>query len=144
MRDFLKNLDLARRQFFRRPLFAATVVATLAIGIGLNTAVFSAIDAMLLRPLPGVRTPGELVQLYRSYPGDRFGSLAVPDIYDLRERTPDVLQGLAGWTFANISMTVGGEPRILMGNLSGSRIAAQLPRLRTPVRRQLTTADGGR
>ena len=117
MRDFLKDLALARRQFFRRPLFAATVVATLAIGIGLNTAVFSAIDAMLLRPLPGVRNPGELVQLYRSYPGDRFGSLAVPDIYDLRERTPDVLQGLAGWTFANISMTVGGEPRILMGSL---------------------------
>lgn len=117
MRDFLKDLALARRQFFRRPLFASTVVATLAIGIGLNTAVFSAIDAMLLRPLPGVRNPGELVQLYRSYPGDRFGSLAVPDIYDLRERTPDVLQGLAGWTFANISVTVGGEPRILMGSL---------------------------
>lgn len=117
MRDVLNDLSLARRQFLRRPLFSATVVATLALGIGLNTAVFSAIDAMLLRPLPGVRSPHELVQLYRAYPGDRFGSLAVPDVYDLRDRTTEVLQGLAGWTFANISMTVNGEPRILMGNL---------------------------
>lgn len=37
MSDFLKDLSLARRQFFRRPLFTATVVATLAIGIALNT-----------------------------------------------------------------------------------------------------------
>ncbi len=111
------DLRYALRQFRRRKLFSALVVATLALGIGLNVAVFSAVEAMLLRPLPGVQDSDGLVQLYRQYPGEKFGSLAIPDVFDLRERTGDVFNGLTGWTFATVSLTANGEPRALSGHL---------------------------
>ena len=48
----LRNLRLAVRSLVKAPAFSATVILTLALGIGANSAVFSAIDAVLLRPLP--------------------------------------------------------------------------------------------
>ena len=56
--------------------------------IGLNTAVFAAVDAMLLRPLAGVRDAESLVQLYRTAPGgEQFNSNSIPHYVDLRDRT---------------------------------------------------------
>ena len=82
----IRDLRLAWRMFIKNPGFTAIVVITLALGIGLNTAVFSAVDALLLRPLPGVRAPNEIVQLYRSWPGDmKYGSNSVPHYLSLRE-----------------------------------------------------------
>jgi predicted permease len=52
LEDLRRDLFLAVRGLARRPTFTATVVATLALGIGANTAVFSVVDAVLLRPLP--------------------------------------------------------------------------------------------
>ena len=74
-----QDFRFARRMFVKKPLFTAIVVLTLAIGIGLNTAVFSAVEAMLLRPLPGVSAPEELVQLYETAPGgERFNKVSFP------------------------------------------------------------------
>ncbi len=55
MSSLANDFRLAVRLLGKSPLFTTIVVATLALAIGLNTAVFSAIDALLLRPLPGVR-----------------------------------------------------------------------------------------
>ncbi|MCL4819146.1 MAG: ABC transporter permease [Vicinamibacteria bacterium] len=112
-----RDLGYAVRSFRRRPAFSAAVVATLALGLGLNTAVFAVVEALLWRPLPGVQAPSGLVQLYRAYPGERFGSLAVPDVLDLRERGGGFLEGVAGWTFATVSLTSQGEPRRVQGHL---------------------------
>jgi predicted permease len=117
MNRLQQDLTYALRQLRSRKLFGVMVIATLAIGIGLNAAVFSAVDALLLRPLPGVARSNDLVQLYRAFPGETFGSLSVPDIFDLRERTGDVFEGLAAWTFATVSMTSNGEPRVVAGHL---------------------------
>ena len=57
-----RNLRHAARSLGRTPGFALTVVATLALGIGANTAVFGALDAVLLRPLP-FPDAGRLVRL---------------------------------------------------------------------------------
>lgn len=117
MNQFKLDLVYAVRQLRRRKVWSAMVIATLAVGIGLNTAVFSAVEAMLLRPLPAVEDSGRLVQLYRTYPGEKFGSLAVPDVFDLRDRTRDIFDGLTSWTFATLSLSANGEPRVVMGHL---------------------------
>ena len=66
MHTLVDDLRYAVRLFLKNPVFSGIVVFTLALGIGLNTAVFSVIDGLLLRPLPGTRAPNELVQLYRT------------------------------------------------------------------------------
>ena len=66
MKFLMNDLRFAFRMLLKNPGFTAVAVLTLALGIGLNTAVFSAIEAMLLRPLPGVRESDQLVQLYRT------------------------------------------------------------------------------
>ncbi len=63
--DFGRDLRYAVRAPLRTPTFTATVVATLALGIGANAAVFSAIDAVLLRDAP-VADPDRLVSVYTS------------------------------------------------------------------------------
>ena len=60
MHTLLEDLRYAVRLLVKNPVFTGVVVVTLALGIGLNTAVFSVIDGLLLRPLPGTRAPDEL------------------------------------------------------------------------------------
>ena len=118
MASLVLDLRFAVRMFVKNPFFTAMVVFTLAVGIGLNTAVFSAIDAMLLRPLPGVSAPREIVQLYRTYPGGmQFGSNSIPHFNDLRDRTSDVFSGVALWTFANLSIKPGERPQRIFGQM---------------------------
>lgn len=112
-----RNVRLAARVLWKRPVFAAVVVLTLAIGIGLNTAVFSVVHALLLRPLPGVEAPDRLVQVYRTFPGDDFGSLSIPDAYDIRDRASTSFSGLAAWTFATVSLSTSDRPITAMGQL---------------------------
>jgi putative ABC transport system permease protein len=112
MSRLLNDLRLARRLLVKSPLFTTIVVVTLALGIGLNTAVFSAIDALLLRPLPGVRDAGELVQLYRSYrDGMAYGSNSIPHVTELRNRSKEAFAGVAGWTFVPLNISTSGRPQ---------------------------------
>src|SRR5437879_457498 len=60
--DFAQDVRYAARGLVRRPAFTAVAVLTLAIGIGATTAIFSAVDVLLLRPLPFAR-PNELMKL---------------------------------------------------------------------------------
>src|SRR5215207_757796 len=116
MSTFLADLRYAVRVLRKKPGFTAIAVLTLALGIGLNTAVFSAIEALTLRPLPGVRNEGQLVQLYRTYPGGfDYGSNSVPHYLDVRERATDVFSGVTAWTFAPLSVSSGGQTQRLMG-----------------------------
>jgi predicted permease len=116
------DLRFATRMVLKSPLFTVIVVVTLALGIGLNTAVFSVIDALLLRPLPGVRAPNELVQLYRTYPGDdRFGSNSFPHYRDVRQRSSDVYAGTAAWRFTTMSVSASDRPaRVFGSNVSAN------------------------
>lgn len=65
----LQDIRYAFRGMARAPGFTLTVIAVLALGIGANTAIFSLLDTLMLRPLP-VRAPGELVEFLSVYPGD--------------------------------------------------------------------------
>ena len=65
----------AIRTTLRRPAFATLVVATLGLGIGANTAMFSIVDSVLIEPLPYER-PEELVYLYGSFKGGDEASIS--------------------------------------------------------------------
>ncbi len=107
-----QDLRFALRMFIKSPLFTTVVVLTLAFGIGLNTAVFAAVDAMLLRPLAGVRDAESLVQLYRTAPGgEQFNSNSIPHYVDLRDRTKGVFSGVALWSFQFVNITADGPPQ---------------------------------
>lgn len=114
----IRDLRLAWRLFIKNPGFTAIVVTTLALGIGLNSAVFSAVDALLLRPLPGVRSPNEIVQLYRSWPGDmKYGSSSVPHYLSIRERATDIFSDVAIWDFESLSVSTANRPQRAFGQM---------------------------
>jgi predicted permease len=111
------DLRFAGRMLVKSPLFTGIVVATLALGIGLNAAVFSMVDALLLRPLPGVSRADELVQLYRTYPGMTYGSNSIPHFWDVRARSQDVFSGVAAWSFTTMSVTAADRPTRILGQM---------------------------
>lgn len=71
MRTLLADVRYAGRVLLRTPSFALAVIAVLALGIGANTAIFSIVNAVLLRPLP-YPDPGRIVRLYHVPPQDTF------------------------------------------------------------------------
>ncbi len=114
----LQRLPATIRSLVRRPVFTVAALVTLALGIGLNSAVYSAVYALLLRPLPGVEKPDRLVQLYRSYPGDfQYGSNSIPHWRDVRAESKDVFSGVALWSFVTVNMATQGGVELGMGQM---------------------------
>src|SRR4030095_17262431 len=116
MRPLLDDLRYAVRLLVKNPVFTGVVVLTLALGIGLNTAVFSVIDGLLLRPLPGTRDPDQLVQLYRTYRGGvKYGSNSIPHYVDIRDRSGDTFSGVSLWDFQGMNVAFGGRTEQVLG-----------------------------
>jgi macrolide transport system ATP-binding/permease protein len=120
MRTILDDIRYALRVLVKNPMFTGVVVLTLALGIGLNTAVFSVIDGLLLRPLPGTRAPNELVQLYRTYRGEQFGSNSVQHYLDVRERSGNTFSGVTLWGFETMNLATGGRNERVLGVMASA------------------------
>ena len=93
--NFWRDLRHTFRMFRRNPGFTAAVLVTLALGMAADTAVFSVVSSVLLRPLPGIREPGRVASLYRVQNGQTFDDLGYPDYRDYRDRNQS-FTGLAG------------------------------------------------
>ncbi|RKH84199.1 ABC transporter permease, partial [Corallococcus sp. AB032C] len=104
MAPLLHDLLLALRRLRRSPTFTVVAVATLALGIGANVAIFSVVHAVLLRPLP-LRDDARLVRLF-SVGQQGPGPTSPPDLMDLREQTR-AFEGLAG--VAPAMVTLGAD-----------------------------------
>jgi putative ABC transport system permease protein len=117
----LQDLRYGLRRLLKSPGWSAVVVLTLALGIGANTAIFSVVDAVLLRPLP-YRAPERLVSIDHFYPSlnGLKAPISAPGFRDYSQRR-HVFSGFAvenGW-MANL--TGSGEPQRLIGvRVSGS------------------------
>ena len=116
MFDTLKqDLRYGLRSLFSKPGFMIAAVATLALGIGANTAIFSVVNGLLLKPLP--YDDGErLVQVYNSYPkmGLDYAGTSIPDYLDRKEQAP-ALADLALYTGQSFNLAASGAPERLVG-----------------------------
>jgi len=108
----LKDVAFAGRTLRKSPIFSLTAILTIALGVGASTAIFSVVNAVILRPIP-YKDPGRLViaasdmrnRNVRDFP------FSNENFIDLREGTKDAFQDLAGvFTFRNIFAREDGTP----------------------------------
>ena len=112
MNTFMQDLRFAARQLMRSPGFAVTVIVTLALGIGANSAIFTIFDQIMLRKLP-VANPKELVRFewtggfqgsMSSFGGDSSDYFSHPMYKDLRERN-SVFQDIVAADRCNLGIS---------------------------------------
>ncbi|MFN2624379.1 MAG: ABC transporter permease, partial [Chthoniobacterales bacterium] len=113
MRMFLHDLRYAARTLRRSPLYTLMAVATLALGIGANTAIFSVVHAVALQGLP-YPDSNHLVRLWEKNDKLRIPrfSASVPNYVSWRERARSFEQ-LGAWRTSSVTLTTGGDPQRL-------------------------------
>jgi putative ABC transport system permease protein len=123
MDTLLNDLRYALRALTRSPGFAAVVVLTLALGIGVNAAMFGIVDTLFLRPPAGVREPGRVVRIYKSHRVSLLGRSFTgglgqfPAFVDLR--ASGVFERTAATTTRDMSLGRGSEAvRVRVGDVS--------------------------
>jgi hypothetical protein len=110
-----QDIRYAVRMLRRRPTFSAVAIVTLALGIGATTAMFSAVHAVLLKPLPYPQ-PDRLVRLYGrdTRPGqESIGNLSVPDVMDVQRQATSFAAVGAHNYGGYFTLTGRGEPERL-------------------------------
>ena len=108
MNTFLQDLRFGIRTLAKNPGFAVVAILTLALGIGASTAIFSVVDAVLLRPLP-YPNPQKIVTVNEQEGGGHHAHLADPNFLDFRAQN-HTLAGLAAFASGPESVSGGSEP----------------------------------
>jgi putative ABC transport system permease protein len=114
--EMIQDLRFGVRMLLKHPGFTAVAVLTLALGIGANTAIFSVVNAALMRPLPFAE-PDQLVSIAETHPELPRADVATPDFEDWR-RQARVFTDMAAWSlkdWGKLALTEAGEPEQLQG-----------------------------
>src|SRR3954470_4248627 len=113
----LTDLKYAFRMLIKAPVFAVIAILTLALGIGANSAIFSVIDTVLLRPLP-FKNPDEIVNIWGRYANDsgkvRGNVHSFPDYVDLRDQSQSFV-AMASYTRTGGTLSLSEDAKALEG-----------------------------
>jgi putative ABC transport system permease protein len=84
---FFQDILFGARALARRPLFTAAAILSIAIGIGLNTVIFTLVNGIFLRPLP-YRDVDRLVAIFSVSPShlEQLNGVSIPDLFDWKEQ----------------------------------------------------------
>ena len=118
LEDTVRDLKLSFRTLARKPGFTVVVIATLALGIGVNTAVFTLVDTLLFRPLP-VPNPHEIVSLGSARQGRQDSTNQVfsfPAYLRIREAN-QAFSGLIAWSPFRVHLSADGFTERLPGEM---------------------------
>jgi putative ABC transport system permease protein len=113
MQTLWQDVRYGLRMLAKNPGFSALVILTLALGIGANTAIFSVVNAVLLRPLP-FKEPNRLVQIWHtppqaSFPGIPTFPVSPANFLDWRARS-QAFEGMSAYGFGQYALTGTGHP----------------------------------
>jgi len=128
MQTLLQDLRYGVRILTRSPGFTAAAVLCLALGIGATTAIFSVVNAVILRPLP-YSAPQQLVRIYTEFPTFPNGGLrrfwvSPPEYLDLK-RDLKSWESIDGWTNSGVNLSGGTEPiRVTASNVTGGLLSS--------------------
>ncbi len=113
--DLLKDARYGLRNLRRNPVFAAVAVLSLALGIGANTAIFSVVNAVLLKPLP-YRDPAKLVMIWDTHPahGSLHNVISPADFVEWQRRNT-VFEGMAAMNLALSNLSGMENPEEIRG-----------------------------
>src|SRR5919201_713244 len=115
----LSDLRFAFRQLLKTPGFTAVAVLTLALGIGANTAIFSVVDAVLLRPLP-IPEPDRVVHVWESWRGEGTAPVAWPKFIDWKQQNQS-FEAIAACNWGQgFTLMTGDKPELVSGRAVSS------------------------
>src|SRR6516165_7482803 len=122
MGEHFQDIHFAIRVLRKSRVFCVVVVAMLALGIGVNTAVFGVVNAIIFRPLPvkdGARL--EVIATFRAGT-PTLGPVSFRDLQDYRAATHEVFDDIAGYSvgFMGLAHTGGGAEHVLVGRVTGN------------------------
>jgi len=115
MDSVIKDIKFALRGLVKRPVFAVIAVATLALGIGANTAIFSVVNAVLLRPL-ALKEPERLMTFWLAAPAKGLSHMDLNDaLFAYCRERARTFESLAAFEGGEFALTGGGEPEVVPG-----------------------------
>src|SRR5271170_4748060 len=117
METLLQDVRYGLRMLRRNAGFTAIIVLTLALGIGANTALFSIVDAVLLRPLPYAQ-PQQLVAVKEDMPGISLidSGMSQPELVDFQNRS-GVFEQISAVAAIDVNVTGREKPERVEGNV---------------------------
>jgi predicted permease len=120
MESLLQDIRYAFRTLVKNPSFTVIAIATLTIGIGANSAIFSMVNAVLLSPLP-FKEPDQLVMIYHRYPQlDAPRALISPPSFSIYKGQSEVFEQAAAYAMRNYNITSIDQPEQLQVMLVSS------------------------
>jgi putative ABC transport system permease protein len=113
MQTLINDIRYAIRTMLNSPGFFAIAVIALALGIGANTAIFSVVNSVLLRPLP-YKDPDRLVHVHRMQPPIERGPISRPDFFEWRDKQ-EVFSGIGAYHFRTLNLSGSDQAERLIG-----------------------------